>query len=136
MVRQRHRCHCRRAPSQRLVPRKEGSSHSRRFRSTTRAFQAATVIGAELASILRDALSVGKGRLKALLRGCESFHHSDLFLRSPSEARASRRMAASSNLLPWFETARCARLLTMRPKELKLCPQDDGESAICAVANL
>ena len=24
-------------------------------------------------------------------------------------------MAASPNLLPWFETARCARLLTMRP---------------------
>src|SRR5262249_8766414 len=40
----------------------------------------------------------------------------DLILRSPSEARASRRMAASPNLLPWFETARCARLLTMRPR--------------------
>src|SRR5215470_5820779 len=49
------------------------------------------------------------------LRGCESFHHSDLILRSPSEARASRRMAASPNSPPWFETARCARLLTMRP---------------------
>src|SRR3954452_13121086 len=43
------------------------------------------------------------------------FHHFDLILRSPSPkrvharlrramARASRRMAASSNLLPWFET--------------------------------
>src|SRR5262245_5762516 len=30
-----------------------------------------------------------------LLGGCESFHHSDLILRSPSGARASRRMAAS-----------------------------------------
>src|SRR5262245_60076826 len=49
-----------------------------------------------------------------MLRGCESFHHSDLILRSPSEARASRRMAARPNLLPWFETARCACLLTMR----------------------
>ena len=27
-------------------------------------------------------------------------------------------MAASPNLLPWFETARCARLLTMRPNVL------------------
>src|SRR5215813_14833823 len=47
--------------------------------------------------------------------------NSDLILRSPSEARASRRMAASPNLLPWFETARCARLLTMRPSVLSSC---------------
>src|SRR5215510_1292915 len=47
--------------------------------------------------------------------------NSDLILRSPSEARASRRMAASPNLLPWFETARCARLLTMRPRVLSSC---------------
>src|SRR5262249_22899904 len=49
------------------------------------------------------------------------FHNSDLILRSPSEARASRRMAASPNLLPWFETARCARLLTMRPSVWSSC---------------
>src|SRR5215470_8484498 len=48
---------------------------------------------------------------------------SDLILRSPSEARASRRMAASPNLLPWFETARYARLLTMRPSVLELAPK-------------
>jgi hypothetical protein len=30
-------------------------------------------------------------------------------------------MAASPNLLPWFETARCARLLTMRPSVLNSC---------------
>ena len=53
--------------------------------------------------------------LRLILRGCESFNHFDLILRSPSEARASRRMAASPNVLPWFETARCARLLAMRP---------------------
>jgi hypothetical protein len=44
---------------------------------------------------------------------------SDLILRSPSEARASRRMAENPNLLPWFETARCARLLTMKPSVLE-----------------
>src|SRR5262245_25262260 len=54
----------------------------------------------------------------------------DLILRSPSEARASRRMAASPNSLPWLETARIAakctqaapamaRLLTMRPGVLE-----------------
>src|SRR5215510_3604050 len=47
--------------------------------------------------------------------------NSDLILRSPSEARASRRMAASPNLPPWFETARYARLLTMRPSVLNSC---------------
>src|SRR5262245_66508029 len=51
---------------------------------------------------------------------------SDLILRSPSEARASRRMAASPNLLPWFETARYARLLTMRPSVLELAPKSPG----------
>jgi len=30
-------------------------------------------------------------------------------------------MAASPNLPPWFETARCARLLTMRPSVLSSC---------------
>ena len=65
-----------------------------------------------------------------MLTGCEAFRPSDLILRSPSEARASRRMAASPNLLPWFETARIAakctqaapamaRLLTMRPSLLE-----------------
>jgi hypothetical protein len=49
-------------------------------------------------------------------------------------ARASRRMAASPNLLPWFETARIAakctqaapamaRLLTVRPSALELAPK-------------
>src|SRR5262245_29190669 len=58
--------------------------------------------------------------MRGRLRGCEPFHPPDLILRSPSEARASRRMAASPNLLPWFETARCARLLTMRPSVLEV----------------
>src|SRR5262249_12091495 len=67
-----------------------------------------------------------RGSARATRRGrpsCgwnRSFHSSDLILRSPSEARASRRMAASPNLLPWFETARCARLLTMRLRVLEL----------------
>src|SRR5262249_32575915 len=60
--------------------------------------------------------------LTVTLRGCEPFRPSDLILRSPSAARASRRMAASSNLLTWFETARCARLLTMRPSLLEVSP--------------
>src|SRR5262245_36483158 len=30
-------------------------------------------------------------------------------------------MVASRNLQPWFETARCARLLTMRPSVLSSC---------------
>src|SRR5215470_6938571 len=82
----------------------------------------------------RTCVHPSRRRLKALLRGCESFHYSDLILRSPSEARASRRMAASSNLLPWFETARCARLLTMRPRELKFCPQDEAEVCFWATS--
>jgi hypothetical protein len=72
----------------------------------------------------------GHLRFPVTLRACESFHHSDLILRSPSDkrgyarlrramAKASRRMAASPNLLPWFETARYARLLTMRPSVLE-----------------
>jgi hypothetical protein len=32
-------------------------------------------------------------------------------------------MAANLNLLPWFETARYARLLTMRPSVLELAPR-------------
>ena len=40
-------------------------------------------------------------------------------------------MAANPNLLPWFETARCARLLTMRPSVLERdtypeCPAKPG----------
>src|SRR5262249_28278348 len=37
-------------------------------------------------------------------------------------------MAASPNLLPWFETARCARLLTMRAERVELVPnRQDGK---------
>jgi len=32
-------------------------------------------------------------------------------------------MAASPSLLPWFETARYAHLLTMRPSVLELAPK-------------
>src|SRR5262245_38541397 len=63
---------------------------------------------------------------------------SDLILRSPSKARASRRMAASPSLLPWFETARDARLLTMRPSVLELAPnrqESKGSQAVCAGMN-
>src|SRR5262245_7626669 len=72
--------------------------------------------------------------------------NSDLILRSPSEARASRRMAANPNLLPWFETARIAakctqaapamaRLLTMRPSALELVPKlKDLQPLSCATS--
>src|SRR5690349_24015317 len=95
------------------------------------------------------------------LESSESPNTLGLILRSPSlkrvharlrraMARASRRMAASPNLPPWFETARIAakctqaapamaRLLTMRPSVLNsyqiakierfTASQDDGESS-------
>src|SRR5215510_5980715 len=59
----------------------------------------------------------------AALGTVSELHPSDLILRSPSHkrgyarlrramARASRRMAPSPNLLPWFETARIAAKCT------------------------
>ena len=60
---------------------------------------------------------------RSLQQAIELSTCSDLILRSPSlkrvharlrraMARASRRMAASPNLLPWFETARIAAKCT------------------------
>src|SRR5262245_60164008 len=69
---------------------------------------------------LRDAPHHEAERLSNAWRGCASHLNAEACIHpphpeEPAVRRASRRMAASPNLLPWFETRRCATLLTMRP---------------------